>query len=170
MRPADTLARGSITLMREIIRNAAMICIVYWMKAIMSPTCMLPASMLPAPTHRISTHTPFMASIIMGIMPPMSRPTNSWVLRSAVEAASKRSSSRFWVTNARMTGRPVRVSRMTRFTRSICSCIRLKRGRPSAKSTPTMASTSATPTAMTHAMERLVSSARMMPPTPRIGA
>ena len=38
IRRADTLARGMKTAMAEIIRKAMMICIAYWMKAIMSPT------------------------------------------------------------------------------------------------------------------------------------
>ena len=170
MRPADTLARGSITLISEIIKNAMIICMVYWMKASISPTCMAPASMLPAPTHMIRTLMPFMVSIISGIIPPISRPTKSCVFFKAMDAASKRSSSRDCVQKARMTGRPVRVSRMTRFTSSICFCMRLKRGMPSKYMTSTMAITSATPSAITQAMDELAFRALITPPMPMMGA
>lgn len=88
--------RGSIMENMEIIRKAMTICMVYCMKAIRSPTCMLPASTPWAPFHIISTVMPFIISIIIGIMVVMTRLTNRLVRVKSLLALSKRSSSCFW--------------------------------------------------------------------------
>ena len=48
--------------------------------AVRSPTWMVPVSTLPAPTHTISTETPFITSIMTGIMKFMTRFVKSCVL------------------------------------------------------------------------------------------
>ena len=82
-RSADTAALGSITEIMQIIRNAMMICMVYWINAIMSPTCIVPASMLWPPTHTIRTEIPFMISIMAGIINVIARLTKRLVLVSS---------------------------------------------------------------------------------------
>ena len=89
----------------------------------MSPICMLPALMLFAPNHSIMTVTPYMMSVMTGPMNAMVRLTNSCVSRSAALAAPKRSSSCRSRWNARMTGRPVSTSRLTRLTSSTRCCM-----------------------------------------------
>ncbi len=119
MRSPDTDARGSMMNMKESIRKEKTICMVYWRKAIMSPTCMLPAATWWLPTQMMISDRPFMTSIMAGIMIAKTRLTKSIVPVRSRLALSKRSCSKYCRLNARMTIMPERFSRVTRFRRSI---------------------------------------------------
>ena len=118
----------------------------------------------------MSTDTPFMMSIIAGIMNVMTRFVNSCVRMRSVFAPSKRSSSKRWRSNARMTGRPVSISRATRFTRSMSFCMILKRGMASAMRMPMTTNRHTTASTMIHAMDTFVDDTMTMPPMARMGA
>ena len=122
------------------------------------------------PNHTIATDTQFMMSIMHGIMNVMTRFVNSCVFMRLRLASSKRASSCFSRPNARTTGRPVNVSRATRFTRSMSFCMTLNFGMAAVNSTSTRASTATTATTMIHAIDTFVCVIMMMPPMPRIGA
>ena len=96
--------------------------IVYVIKAIISPTCNSPASILWPPTQTIKTDTPFINSIITGNMIDIARFTNICVFIKSLLARSNRFSSYFSRENARMTGKPVKISLETKFTRSTRFC------------------------------------------------
>ena len=111
-----------------------------------------------------------MISIMSGIMNVMTRFVNSCVFIRRVFASSKRASSCCSRPNARMTGRPVRISRDTRFTRSMSFCMILNFGMATfIKKTMTtpMATTAAM---MIQPMDRSVRAIMMMPPMARMGA
>ena len=152
------------------IRKDMTICMVYVMKASMSPTIRLPRSMPFAPNQTIRMLMPFMISIIMGIMIFITRLVNSWVRIRSRFALSNRSSSNRSLLKARITDTPVRISRDTRFRRSTRACIFLNLGMATAISTPTKARMRATATAMIHPMPVLVPSTFTMPPMPMMGA
>ncbi len=76
MRSAETFARGSMMETMVIIKNAMMTCMVYWIKAIISPTCSRPASMLWPPFQTMSSVMPFIKSMSSGIMRDMVRLIN----------------------------------------------------------------------------------------------
>ena len=170
IRPAETEALGSIIETIEIIRKDMIICMVYCKNAIISPTCIWPASIPLAPNHTIMMEMIFIISIMVGIIQVMTRFTNKLVLVKSQFALSKRFSSYFSVENARITGRPVRISRVTRLSLSTSFCITLKRGMAIQNSTITRVSTAATPTAIIQVIEVLVPSTLITPPIPRIGA
>lgn len=136
----------------------------------MSPICMLPALMLFAPNHSIMTVTPYMMSVMAGPMNAMVRLTNSCVSRSAALAAPKRSSSCRSRWNARMTGRPVSTSRLTRLTLSTRCCMVRNCGMATFISTPTSSSIAATASAMIQPRPVFVRATMTMPPRPMIGA
>ncbi len=108
--------------------KAITICMVYVMKAIMSPTCNCPMSMLWPPTQTIKTEIPFIKSIINGIINDIARFTNICVFIKFVFATSNRSSSYFSREKARITGNPVMISRETKLTRSTKFCNALNFG------------------------------------------
>ena len=60
----------------ESMMKANIICIAYCIKAIISPTCNSPASILWPPTQTIKTDTPFINSIMTGNMIDIARFTN----------------------------------------------------------------------------------------------
>lgn len=74
-RSAATAALGSIIEIIQSIKNPIMICIVYWINAIISPTCICPSLIPCAPVHTIRTDTPFMTNIITGIINVIARLT-----------------------------------------------------------------------------------------------
>ena len=76
MRSAETAARGSMMNIIDSMRKAKMICMAYCMKAIMSPTCMSTGATWCAPTQMMSSESPFMMSIMTGIMTTMTRLMN----------------------------------------------------------------------------------------------
>ena len=170
MRPAETEARGTITNIMLIMRKLIMICMVYWMKAIMSPTCMAESAIWWPPTHTISRETPFITSIITGIIVAMARNTNRLLSARSLLALSKRFSSKSCVANARMTIMPERFSRLTRFSLSTSCCMILKRGMAMAEIVQMRPRMSTTASAMTHAMLTLLLRAIMVPPIPMMGA
>ena len=169
-RSAATAARGSMMESMHSIRKPMMICIVYWIKAIISPTCIWPLSMPWAPFHMISTETPFMISIMTGIMKVMARLTNRFVLVRSRLARSKRSSSCFCVLKARITGRPVRISRITRFTRSTRDCMMRNFGMATRNKSRMTSPISTTARPMIQDMDTLVWNTWITPPMARIGA
>ena len=111
-----------------------------------------------------------MISVMPGIMKVMVRLVNSWVFIRSLLAASKRSSSNFSRLNARMGMMPVKISRLTRFSRSTSFCMILNLGMATCISTNTSASSSATASTMIQDRPVSVPATRTMPPMPRIGA
>ena len=170
IRPPETEARGRMMNIIDIIRKEKTTCIAYCRKAIISPTCSVDAATWCAPTQMMSTDKPFINSIITGIMITMMRLTKRLLLVRSTFALSKRSSSKFWVLKARMTMIPERASRVTRLSRSMRLWMRLKRGRATMNTVMINASSSPTPRPMIQVMEGLLATARMMAPTPMIGA
>ena len=120
-RPADTAARGSMMNIIDSIRKAITICIVYCMKAIMSPTCIDEVSICCAPIQMIASDRPFISSIMKGNITTMTRLMKSIVPVRSRLAVSNRCSSWACRLKARITIMPERLSRLTRFRRSI-SC------------------------------------------------
>ena len=116
------------------------------------------------------TVTPYMMSVMTGPMNAMVRLTNSCVSRSAALAAPKRSSSCRSRWNARMTGRPVSTSRLTRLTSSTRCCMVRNCGMATFISTPTSSSIAATASAMIQPRPVFVRATMTMPPRPMIGA
>ena len=156
--------------MIDSIRKAITTCKAYCMKAIMSPTCMADSATWCAPTQMISSISPFMTSIMSGIMLAMTRFTNRFVLVRSWLARSKRASSNAWVLNARTTIMPDRFSRTTRFRRSIKLWMILNLGSATENRAKIRTIRTTTARAMIHHMEVSVPVALMMPPIPRIGA
>ena len=94
------MARGTIMKIIAIIRNDMMICIVYWIYAIMSPTCIVDSAMACPPTHMMSSVTRFMMSIMTGIVTLITRWVKRFVRVRSSFALSKRASSNFSFVNA----------------------------------------------------------------------
>ena len=140
------------------------------MNAIMSPVWMAPWSIAWPPTHTMSTLTAFMMSMIAGVMNVMTRLVNSWVRIRVPFASSKRLASNSCRSNARMTGRPVSISRATRFTRSMSFCMILNFGMATAMRMPIRTNRHATASTMTQPMETSVVDTMTMPPIARMGA
>ena len=123
MRSAETLARGTMMNMALMNRKLMMTCIAYWMKAIMSPTCRRLSAIWCPPNHTISRLTPFITSVITGIITVMARLTNSVLSVRSLLASSKRRCMKGWFANARTTIMPDSSSRATRFSLSTSFCI-----------------------------------------------
>ncbi len=117
----------------------------------------------------MATLVAFITSCMAGIMKVIARLVKSWVESSSVLARAKRSSSWASRPKARMTGRPVRISRETRFSLSMSFCMRRNFGIATTMSRPMMRNTAATESAMTHAMEMLVRATITMPATAKMG-
>ena len=169
-RSAETAALGSITEIIQIIRNDIIICIAYWINAIISPTCIAPSLILCPPTHTIRTVIPFITSIIVGIINVMARLTNKFNFVRSLLALSKRSSSCFSVWNARITGSPVRISRLTRFSLSTMFCTILNFGITTMKSTATTMTISSTARPMIQNISTFVLDTFKIPPIAITGA
>ena len=122
------------------------------------------------PNQMISRLTPFMIRVMAGIMKVMVRLVNSWVRIRSRLAASKRCSSNCSRLKARMGMMPVRISRLTRFSRSTSFCMILNLGRATCISTNTSTISSTTASTMIQDSEVSVRDTRMMPPMPRMGA
>ena len=118
----------------------------------------------------ISTETPLIMSIIVGIIKVIHLLTNRFVFVSLWFASSKRSSSCFSRLNARITGIPVRISRVTRFSLStrVCSIVNLGIATWNRTTITTRIRTTARP--RIHVIEESVFNTRITPPIPRIGA
>ena len=154
----------------QIIKNDMMICIVYWINAIISPTCIFPLSIPCAPFQTIRIVIPFMTSIMTGIINVIARFTNRFVFIRSLFALSKRFSSYFSVLNARITESPVRISLVTRFRRSTMFCKILNFGIATINNTNTSRSMSTTASPMIHDISTLVRNTLMIPPAAMIGA
>ena len=111
-----------------------------------------------------------MISIISGIIKVIVRLTNRLVFVNLRFASSNRSSSCFSRLNARITGIPVRISRLTRFRRSIRSCSFLNFGIATPKRTATRIRIAATAMPRIHVIDAFVCNTFRTPPIPRIGA
>ena len=118
----------------------------------------------------MSTDTPFMISIIRGIIKVIHLLTNRFVFVRSRFAFSKRSSSCFSRLNARITGIPVRISRDTRFSLSIRVCKIVNFGIATWNSTKITIRIRPTATPRIHVMEESVFNTLITPPIPRIGA
>ncbi len=136
----------------------------------MSPTCMVPKSILSAPIQIISMVIPFIINNITGIIKDITRLTNRFVLIKSVLALSNLFSSVFSLLKARITGSPVRISLVTRFNRSTNFCINLNLGMASINNVPTKPRSRQTPKAIIQVIEVLVFNTFMTPPMARIGA
>ena len=146
------------------------ICIAYCINAIIFPTCIEPSSTACAPFQTISTVTPFIRSIITGIIKVMHRFTNKLVLVSFALASSNRCSSCFSLLNARITGTPVKISLDTRFSSSIRNCSFVNFGMAILNNSATNSIITITAKARIHVMEASVWNTLYTPPSPRIGA
>ena len=172
IRPADTEARGRMMKTMEIIIKLIMICTAYCIKAIMLPTSATLAAERAA-IHTTTRDTPFITMFITGIISEMVRLTNRWFWVRSRLAASKRFSSWASVLKARMTIRPERRSRATRFSRSSSFCARLNRGMTTIISTTISEIITTRDTAMVATMPGMLVAlawARRMPPMPMMGA
>ena len=171
IRFADTDALGNSIEIIEIIKNAITICIVYCKKAIMSPTCIIPSSILCPPTQIINIIIACIMNIIAGIIKLIALFTNTLFFIKFVFASSNLFSSLFCVLNALITGKPVKISLATKFNLSIKSCIFLNLGIATINNAKTTAIISITAKAITHAIERVpVLITLITPPIPIIGA
>ena len=131
---------------------------------------MLPRSMALPPNQTMSRLVPFMMRVIKGIMAAMVRLVNSWVPIRSRLALSKRASSNFSRLKARMGMMPVRISRLTRFSRSTSVCICLNFGIATFIRMVISTSSAATATKMIQERPVLPAATCKMPPTPKIGA
>ena len=104
------------------------ICIVYVINAIISPICILPLSIFFAPNQTIRTLTPFITSIIIGIINVITLFVNNCVPVRSLLAASNLFSSSFSLPKALITNTPVNISLEIRFNLSIRDCIILNLG------------------------------------------
>ena len=171
IRLAETDALGNNIEIIEIIKNAITICIVYCKNAIISPTCIIPASTLWPPTQIINSIIPCIINIILGIIKLIALFTNILFFIKLVFASSNLFSSLFWVLKALITGSPVKISLATKFNLSIKSCIFLNLGIATINKTITIAIISTTASAITQAIERVpVLITLSTPPIPIIGA
>ena len=154
----------------QIIRNAIIICIVYWINAIISPTCIAPSLTLYPPIHTIRTVIQFIISIMVGIINVMARLTNKFVFVRFLFASSNLFSSCFSVLNARITGSPVKISRLTRFNRSTRSCTILNFGITTKNNTATTNTINPTASAIIQDISTFVWNTFVIPPIAIIGA
>ncbi len=169
IRPTDMAALGRIIEIMVIIKKDIIICMVSWINAIISPTCMVPVLILSAPTHTIRIATKFIISIRAGIIKVITRPTNRLFLVRAVLTLSNRSFSWFSLLKALITGRPQRISLITRLTLSTSFCISLNFGSATTISIITRESTAPTPTPKVQVMVVLVFNILIIPPSANMG-
>ena len=167
---AETLARGSIIEIIDIIKKAIIICIVYWIKAIISPTCIFPASTAYAPFQIIKIQIPFIIRVIIGIIKAITLLTKRLFLVKSLLALSNLFSSCFSLLKALITGKPVSISLVTKFNLSTKVWKILNFGITIPNKVITKVKIAITPTAIIHAIELLAFKLFMTPPTPIIGA
>ena len=168
---AETAALGSMIEIIDIIKNAITICIVYWINAIISPTCITPWSTLWPPTQTINIIIAFIININKGIIIDIALLTNKFVFIKSLFAASNLASSFFSLLNALITGKPVRISLETSFNLSIKSCNFLNLGIAIANKVATIINMATIATPIIHAIElSVLVNTLTNPPTPIIGA
>ena len=131
---------------------------------------MVPASMALPPNQTMSRLVPFMIRVIKGIMATMAWLVNSWVLIRSLLALSKRSSSNRSRLNARTGMMPVKISRLTRFSRSTSCCITLNLGMATLIRKMMSNSRMATSSTTIHERPELLPTTCSTPPMPRMGA
>ncbi len=142
----------------------------YVMNAVRSPTCTDPSSTPCPPTQTMRTDTPFMISIITGIMKFMVRFVNICVRIRSLFARSNRAASCACRPKARMGMTPVSSSRATRFSLSTRPCIRLNFGYATTSSTAMQTASARMATTMVQLICDPVWITLMTPATARIGA
>ena len=140
------------------------------MKAIISPTCMVPLSMALPPNQTMSRLVPFMIRVIKGIMATMARLVNSWVPIRSLLALSKRCSSNCSRLKARTGMMPVRISRLTRFSRSTSVCMILNLGMATLIRKRMSSSSKATSSTTIQERPERLPTTWSTPPMPRMGA
>ena len=171
IRFADTDALGSIIDTIDIIKKLITICIVYWINAIIFPTCIVPLSIPFAPTHTINNDIPFIININVGIIKLIALFTNKLVFVNSIFAVSNLFSSFFSVLNALITGNPVKISLATKFSLSISCCNFLNLGIAIINSVPTTNNIANIAIPIIHAIElSLCLKTLKNPPIPIIGA
>ena len=131
---------------------------------------MVPLSMALPPNHTMSRLVPFMIRVIKGIMATMARLVNSWVPIRSLLALSKRCSSNFSRLKARTGMMPVRISRLTRFSRSTSVCMILNLGMAMFIRKRMSSSRMATSSTMIQERPLELPMTCSTPPMPRMGA
>ena len=142
----------------------------YCIKANISPVIIVPLSTPLAPNQMIKILTIFIINIIIGIINVITRLVNKVLFANAVFASAKRFSSCFSVEKARITGKPVKISLVTKFNRSINFCIKLNFGIATTINTNTIIKIVPTAAAIIQAISTFVFNTLITPPIPRIGA
>ena len=171
IRFADTDALGNIIETIDIIKKLITICIVYWINAIIFPTCIVPLSIPCAPTHTINNEIPFIININVGIIKLIALLTKRLVFVKSIFALSNLFSSFFSVLNALITGKPVKISLATRFSLSINCCNFLNLGIAIINNVATTNNIATIATPIIHAIElSLWFNTLKNPPIPIIGA
>ena len=170
IRLAETDALGNITDNIDNIKNDIIICIEYWINAIISPTCITPASILWEPTQTISIVIIFIINIIVGIITDIIRFTNVFVFLKSMLISSNLFSSTFWLLKALITNIPTSDSRVTKFSLSTSFCTFLNLGIAKLNKTIITKSIATTATPIIHAIDVSVFKTFSTPPIPSIGA
>ena len=122
------MALGNITDIIVINRNDIIICIVYWIKAIISPTWILPISICLAPNHIINIVVISIINIIKGCIKDIALFINRFMPVNSVLTLSNLSSSYLAVPKTLFTSIPDINSLVTRFILSTTFCIILNLG------------------------------------------
>ena len=122
IRPAETDALGNITNIIEIIKKLITTSVPYCIAAIKSPTCILDAATLSAPTHNIKRLNKFIISIIAGIIILIERFINLLFFITFSFTSSNLFSSYFCVPKALTTINPDRFSLATKLILSTNFC------------------------------------------------
>jgi len=122
------------------------------------------------PNQTMSRLVPFMIRVIKGIIATIARLVNSWVPISSRLALSKRCSSNFSRLKARTGMMPVKISRLTRFSRSTSCCITLNFGMATLIRKSSSNKSSATSSTTIQERPLLLPTTCSTPPMPRMGA
>ena len=118
----------------------------------------------------MSRLVPFMIRVIKGIMATMARLVNSWVPIRSLLALSKRCSSNCSRLKARTGIMPVRISRLTRFSRSTSVCMILNLGMATLIRKRMSSSSKATSSTTIQDSPEELPMTCSTPPMPRMGA
>ena len=156
--------------MNTAVSTANRIWMRYCRKAVRAPTCMAPSLTRAAPNQMTATVERLRIAVMTGTVTANRRLTDRVVSNRSRLAASKRCSSCFVRTKARMTRMPDSVSRMTWLIRSIFTCMTRKSGIARHMTAPMTMAMSGSTTSSRPDKGTSVRNAMMIPPTIRIGA
>ena len=146
---AATPALGiSIDITVNIINDITII-IEYVRNAVIEPTCIFPVLIRCDATHTIATPSKFISIMSSGGIKVITLLVNNCVFLRSALALSNRLSADCSLPNARITGMPVSIERETLFRASTSSCMMRNFGKAMTISINTIATTVATPTAIT---------------------